>query len=368
MLQKADTIGMFQVESRAQMATLPRLKAEDILRPRRRSRDHPAGADRRPDGASVSDAAARAGAGGVSASVAGADSRAHARRAALPGAAAADGDGRGGFSGGEAEELRRAIGFKRSEKRMQKIEGSSARGWRSRRSPATPRSEIIHSITSFALYGFPESHAASFALLVYASAYLKAHYPCGVLHGAVEQPADGVLSPVDAGKGRAASRRPLRADRRAGIGLGVRRGSRRRRAARADVCEWVAPRRRTGDRGGGNEAEGLRLEIRGSRGEVGGRRESGDDLVRRCPKCGCDDESMIEAVQTHEAFCNVCSHVWTLAREFAQSMRPLPLLPGPPASSLHPPTASLASVRSTTSSAAPGSAATKWRRLRRSAP
>ena len=37
--------------------------------------------------------------------------------------------------------------------------------------------EIIRSITSFALYGFPESHAASFALLVYASAYLKAHYP-----------------------------------------------------------------------------------------------------------------------------------------------------------------------------------------------
>ena len=37
--------------------------------------------------------------------------------------------------------------------------------------------EIVQSITSFALYGFPESHAASFALLAYASAYLKAHHP-----------------------------------------------------------------------------------------------------------------------------------------------------------------------------------------------
>ncbi len=37
--------------------------------------------------------------------------------------------------------------------------------------------QIVKSITSFALYGFPESHAASFALIAYASAYLKAHYP-----------------------------------------------------------------------------------------------------------------------------------------------------------------------------------------------
>ena len=83
-----------------------------------------------------------------------------------------------GFSGGEAEELRRAMGFKRSEKRMQQIEGEAAQpAWRGRVSPATPAEAIIRSITSFALYGFPESHAASFALLVYASAYLKAHYP-----------------------------------------------------------------------------------------------------------------------------------------------------------------------------------------------
>ena len=53
---EADTIGVFQVESRAQMATLPRLQARALLRPRRRGRDHPARADRRADGASVSEA------------------------------------------------------------------------------------------------------------------------------------------------------------------------------------------------------------------------------------------------------------------------------------------------------------------------
>ena len=83
-----------------------------------------------------------------------------------------------GFTGGQAEELRRAIGFKRSEKRMKQIEvqlreGMARQGHHRRRGA----SEIVTSITSFALYGFPESHAASFALLAYASAYLKVHYP-----------------------------------------------------------------------------------------------------------------------------------------------------------------------------------------------
>jgi len=80
------------------------------------------------------------------------------------------------FSGGEAEELRRAFGFKRSEARMKEIEIKLRRGMA--RKGITPKSqeEIVQAITSFALYGFPESHAASFALIAYASAYLKCHY------------------------------------------------------------------------------------------------------------------------------------------------------------------------------------------------
>src|SRR6186713_1908857 len=82
-----------------------------------------------------------------------------------------------GFSGGEAEELRRAFGFKRAEHRMQQIEAKLRAGMAAQGITGDAAEQIIRSITSFALYGFPESHSASFALLVYASAYLKAHYP-----------------------------------------------------------------------------------------------------------------------------------------------------------------------------------------------
>ena len=81
-----------------------------------------------------------------------------------------------GFTGGEAEELRRALGFKRSEKRMEEIEVRLRAGMERNGITGKAQDDIVQSITSFALYGFPESHAASFALLAYASAYLKCHY------------------------------------------------------------------------------------------------------------------------------------------------------------------------------------------------
>jgi error-prone DNA polymerase len=80
------------------------------------------------------------------------------------------------FTGGEAEDLRRAMGFKRSKERMLKIEAKLRSGMTQNGFSAEAQQEIITQITSFARYGFPESHAASFALLAYASAYLKVHY------------------------------------------------------------------------------------------------------------------------------------------------------------------------------------------------
>ena len=80
------------------------------------------------------------------------------------------------FTGGEAEELRRAMGFKRSEKRMKDIEVRLRAGMTHNGISGQTQDTIVQSITSFALYGFPESHAASFALIAYASAYLKCHY------------------------------------------------------------------------------------------------------------------------------------------------------------------------------------------------
>ena len=241
MLCEADTIGVFQVESRAQMATLPRLKPKEfydlvvqvaIIRPGPivGQMVHPY-LNRRAGREPVR----------YRASLARADPRANARRAAVPGAAAADRDGRGRLHrrpgrGAAARDGLQAIRAADEADRSAAARRHGAQGdYR-----ATPRSRSSRSITSFALYGFPESHAASFALLAYASAYLKAHYPGGVLHGAAQQPADGVLSPVDARQGRAAPRRPLSSDRRADLGLGLHGRSRRRDPPRAAVRERLA--------------------------------------------------------------------------------------------------------------------------------
>ena len=80
------------------------------------------------------------------------------------------------FTGGEAEELRRAMGNKRSQAKMAAIESRLRSGMTANGIEQKAQDEIVQSIVSFALYGFPESHAASFALLAYASAYLKCHY------------------------------------------------------------------------------------------------------------------------------------------------------------------------------------------------
>ena len=177
MLKRADTVGVFQVESRAQMATLPRLRPERfydlvvqvaIIRPgpivgdmvhpylrRRAGREpvtvpHPALAPilERTLGVPLF--------------------QEQLLRMAMATA---------GFTGGEAEELRRALGFKRAARAMDEIEGKLRAGMARQGISGEPAEAIIRSITAFALYGFPESHAASFALLAYASTYLKAHHP-----------------------------------------------------------------------------------------------------------------------------------------------------------------------------------------------
>jgi len=101
-----------------------------------------------------------------------------------------------GFSGGEAEELRRAFGFKRSEKRMRDIEVKLREGMQRNGIAPKAQEEIIASITSFALYGFPESHAASFALIAYASAFLKCHYLAAFTAALLNNQPMGFYSPA----------------------------------------------------------------------------------------------------------------------------------------------------------------------------
>jgi error-prone DNA polymerase len=80
------------------------------------------------------------------------------------------------FSGAEAEELRKAVGMRRSMARMKELEAKMRAGMTVNGLDEATQTHIIQSIQSFALYGFPESHAASFALIAYASAYLKVKY------------------------------------------------------------------------------------------------------------------------------------------------------------------------------------------------
>ena len=90
------------------------------------------------------------------------------------------------FTGAEAEELRRAVGMRRSMQRMKDLEGRLRAGMTSNGIGQEAQDSIVQGISSFAMYGFPESHAASFALIAYASAYLKVHYlaafTCGLLN------------------------------------------------------------------------------------------------------------------------------------------------------------------------------------------
>ncbi len=101
-----------------------------------------------------------------------------------------------GFSGGQAEELRRALGFKRSRERMKLIEVKLREGMARNGITGMAADEIVLSITSFALYGFPESHSASFALIVYASAYLKAHFPSAFYAALLNNQPMGFYSPA----------------------------------------------------------------------------------------------------------------------------------------------------------------------------
>jgi error-prone DNA polymerase len=90
------------------------------------------------------------------------------------------------FTGAEAEELRRAVGMRRSWERMKNLEGKLRSGMTANGIDAKTQETIIENISSFELYGFPESHAASFALIAYASAFLKVKYlaafTCAILN------------------------------------------------------------------------------------------------------------------------------------------------------------------------------------------
>ena len=100
------------------------------------------------------------------------------------------------FSGSEAEELRRAVGMRRSMQRMRNLEGRLRDGMTRNGIEQVEQDNIVQAISSFAMYGFPESHAASFALIAYASAYLKVYYLAAFLCGLLNNQPMGFYSPA----------------------------------------------------------------------------------------------------------------------------------------------------------------------------
>jgi error-prone DNA polymerase len=100
------------------------------------------------------------------------------------------------FSGAEAEELRRAVGMRRSMQRMKDLEGRLRSGMTHNGIGPEAQDNIVQAISSFAMYGFPESHAASFALIAYASAYLKVHYLAAFTCGLLNNQPMGFYSPA----------------------------------------------------------------------------------------------------------------------------------------------------------------------------
>ena len=308
LLQAADTIGLFQVESRAQMATLPRLRPDHfydlvvevaLIRPgpivgqmvhpylkRRAGREpvtypHPSLEPilRRTLGVPLF--------------------QEQLLRMAMVAA---------GFSGGEAEELRRAFGFKRSKQRMEGIETRLREGMTRQGIVGAAADEIVRSITSFALYGFPESHAASFALIAYASAYLKAHYPAAFYTALLNNQPMGFYHPATLVKD--AQRRGVRFE-----AIDVQRSA------------WACTVEADGAiRLGLRYVSGLREEVgraieSGVRSkELGGRRQA----VGRCPKCGNDDPSALEIVQdggTEHRFCSNCANDWLVRGDRSKEFR-----------------------------------------------
>jgi len=100
------------------------------------------------------------------------------------------------FSGSEAEELRRAVGMRRSMQRMRNLEGRLRDGMTRNGIGTAEQDTIVQAISSFAMYGFPESHAASFALIAYASAFLKVHYLAAFTCGLLNNQPMGFYSPA----------------------------------------------------------------------------------------------------------------------------------------------------------------------------
>jgi len=195
MLCRADTVGVFQVESRAQMATLPRIRPrtfEDlvvevaIIRPGpiQGGSVHPY--IRRRQGQEAPDPPHPVLERALEKTLGVPLFQEQLMQIAIDAA---------GFTPAEADELRQAMSAKRSGARMARLSGRLFSGMAERGITGAVAEEIVDKLAAFANFGFPESHAVSFAYIVYSSAWLKLHYPAALCAGLLNAQPMGFWSP-----------------------------------------------------------------------------------------------------------------------------------------------------------------------------
>ncbi len=195
MLCEADSVGVFQVESRAQMATLPRLRPRcfyDLVVEVALIRPGPI------QGGSVHPYIRRRNGVEPVTYLHPLLERSLAKTLGVPlfqeqlMQMAID---VAGFTPAESDELRRAMGAKRSVERMERLKGRFFAGMAERGIGAEAGEQIWHKMVAFATYGFPESHSVSFSYLVYASAWIKLHYPAAFCAALLNAQPMGFYSP-----------------------------------------------------------------------------------------------------------------------------------------------------------------------------
>lgn len=195
MLGKADTIGVFQVESRAQMQALPRLKPKTfydlavqvaLIRPGPIQGDAVHPYIRRKQGEEEVTYPHDALEPALKRTLGIPLFQEQLMEIAIHGA---------GFNPTEADQLRRAMGSKRGVERIDALEGRLREGFAKKGITGAVADDIVNRIKAFASFGFAESHALSFALLVYASAWLKRHYPAAFLAALLNAQPMGFYSP-----------------------------------------------------------------------------------------------------------------------------------------------------------------------------
>jgi len=195
MISRAETIGVFQIESRAQMSLLPRLRPRcfydlvisvAIIRPGpiQGGMVHPF--LRRRDGREEVRYPYEPLRAVLERTLGIPLFQEQAMRLAVVAA---------GYTPGEADELRRAMTHKRSHERIEEMRGRLTAGMAAKGIPQKDADAILQQLHGFAGYGFPESHAASFALLVYASAWVKRHHPAAFAAALLDSQPMGFYAP-----------------------------------------------------------------------------------------------------------------------------------------------------------------------------